>query len=308
MTSSLQKGIEAAKSGRMDEALAHLKDAIIDEPENANVWVWLSAIIEDENKQVIFLKKALEIDPQNNPALRGLAYIERNKKEEPAKPDETLSDKTRTIGLFRSNQPKKEPEQTEPPPQSKSSAPIQPVPIIEPKIEEEQSSILPGGWEPEITPKKKRIWLDIILYAIILLVFCTIGILVGSTIFNISLPFNSNQNIELASLPSTEGIFLYEGNTFDEMQPHVGVPLVEVGIPVSSQTRPTLVIYSALIKVDTLTLKFENGQAIAFQSVPLEDVLHILQPESALQPGLYCLINEQDQSVEEVSYWCFRIR
>lgn len=306
MTSSLQKGIEAAKSGLMDEALANLKDAIIEEPENANVWVWLSAIIEEEHKQIIFLKKAIEIDPQNKPALRGLAYIQRNKKDQPAKPDETLSDYTKPIGLFRSNQPKKEHEQTELPPQSESSVPIQAM--IEPKPEEEQSGFFLNGWEPEIAPKGKKVWLDIILYAIILLVFCTIGILAGSTIFSIPLPFLSKQSTELASLPSTEGIFLYEDDVFEEMQPHGGVPLVEVGIPVSSQSRPTLVIYSALIKTDTLTLKFENGQAIAFQTVALEDVLHILQPKSSLQPGLYCLINKQNQSIEEVSYWCFRIR
>ena len=56
MTSSLQQGIDAAKSGMMEQALVHLKDAIVEEPENANVWVWLSAIIEDEEKQNIFLK------------------------------------------------------------------------------------------------------------------------------------------------------------------------------------------------------------------------------------------------------------
>lgn len=101
MTTSLESGIEAAKSGQMEEALAHLKDAIVEEPENANVWVWLSAIIEDEEKQTIFLKKALEIDPGNRPAQRGLAFIER-KKYIPAKPGEKLSDYTHPIGIFKS--------------------------------------------------------------------------------------------------------------------------------------------------------------------------------------------------------------
>ena len=96
MTSSLQQGIDAAKSGMMEQALVHLKDAIVEEPENANVWVWLSAIIEDEEKQVIFLKKALEIDPANRPAQRGLAFIER-KKYIPPKPGEKLSDYTKPI-------------------------------------------------------------------------------------------------------------------------------------------------------------------------------------------------------------------
>jgi len=79
MTTSLEQGIEAAKSGQMEQALAHLKDAIVEEPTNADVWVWLAAIIEDESKQTIFLKKALELDPSNRPAQRGLAFIERKK-------------------------------------------------------------------------------------------------------------------------------------------------------------------------------------------------------------------------------------
>ncbi len=33
MATSLELGIEAAKSGQMEEALAHLKDAIVEEPE-----------------------------------------------------------------------------------------------------------------------------------------------------------------------------------------------------------------------------------------------------------------------------------
>ena len=72
--SSLQQGINAAKAGRMQEALGFLKDAIIEEPQNADVWVWVAAIIDDLDKQEIFLEKALEIDPHNIPAQRGLAY------------------------------------------------------------------------------------------------------------------------------------------------------------------------------------------------------------------------------------------
>ena len=104
MASSLQKGINSAKLGQMDLALSYLKDAIIEEPENANVWVWLAAIIEDEAKQTIFLKKALEIDPTNHPAQRGMAYIER-KKTNPARPGEKLSDYTKPIGLFKRETP-----------------------------------------------------------------------------------------------------------------------------------------------------------------------------------------------------------
>ena len=51
MASSLQQGINAAKAGHADKALEFLKDAIIEEPQNADVWVWIAAIIDDLDKQ-----------------------------------------------------------------------------------------------------------------------------------------------------------------------------------------------------------------------------------------------------------------
>ena len=84
--SSLQQGINAAKAGRMQEALGFLKDAIIEEPQNADVWVWVAAIIDDLDKQEIFLEKALEIDPHNIPAQRGLAYLQKRKQDQAAFP------------------------------------------------------------------------------------------------------------------------------------------------------------------------------------------------------------------------------
>ncbi len=78
MTSSLDRGIEAAKSGLMEDALNHLKDAIVEEPENANVRFGSPQSSKTKkNKQ--FSSKGFEIDPGNRPAQRGLAFIERKK-------------------------------------------------------------------------------------------------------------------------------------------------------------------------------------------------------------------------------------
>ncbi len=71
-----------------------LKDAIIEEPQNADVWVWVAAIIDDLDKQEIFLKKALEIDPQNIPAQRGMAYLQKRKRDQIADQNDHLSDHT----------------------------------------------------------------------------------------------------------------------------------------------------------------------------------------------------------------------
>ena len=101
MGTLLQDGIDAAKSGRMEEALQLLRRSAEENPQNADVWVWLSAIIDDEEKQTEFLQKALEIDPENKPAQRGMAFLKRKKFIAP-KPGETLSDHTRPIGVFKS--------------------------------------------------------------------------------------------------------------------------------------------------------------------------------------------------------------
>ncbi len=100
MGTLLQDGIDAAKSGRMEEALKLLRRSAEENPQNADVWVWLSAIIDDEEKQTEFLQKALEIDPENKPAQRGMAFLKRKKFIAP-KPGETLSDHTRPIGVFK---------------------------------------------------------------------------------------------------------------------------------------------------------------------------------------------------------------
>ena len=169
MTSSLQKGIEAAKLGSMDEALAHLKDAIIEEPDNADVWIWLSAIIEDEDKQVIFIKKALDLDPNNRQAQRGLAFIER-KQYNPPKVGETLSDYTKPIGLFRAS-PNDQPQ----PPSSTTSQPTPsavqtPAAAPSPSQTPAQAEATPPTEaKPEKPPmsEKTKAWLDVVLYGII---------------------------------------------------------------------------------------------------------------------------------------------
>ena len=97
MPSSLQNGISAAKAGQMQQALDYLKDAIIEEPQNADVWVWIAAIIDNLDKQEIFLEKALAIDPNNIPAQRGLAYLQKRKTHENNFQGDHLSEHTKPI-------------------------------------------------------------------------------------------------------------------------------------------------------------------------------------------------------------------
>ena len=89
-----------AKSGLMEEALAHLKDAIVEEPKTPMYGFGFQLSLKTKKTNHL-PKKALEIDPGNRPAQRGLAFIER-KKYIPPKPGEKLSDYTHPIGVFKS--------------------------------------------------------------------------------------------------------------------------------------------------------------------------------------------------------------
>jgi len=298
MTSSLEKGIEAAKSGLMEEALGHLKDAIVEEPENANVWVWLSAIIEDEDKQTIFLKKALEIDPGNRPAQRGLAFIER-KKYIPPKPGEKLSDYTRPIGVFA--QPSVTPSQA-----AAHVASQNPMP--EPAIAAPANAVLPAQLSPAAPILRARQpWLDIMLYGLTLMVFIIIGILIGSTLLNVDIPYLSRPTQVLAVLPPANGVFILENDQYIEMAMNQVLPENPDGIPVTKSTKPDIVINTLVVNMNRLELRDQNDQPVAYNAVPAENNMHVLTPETELTSGRYCLVYSLNPNKGENLFWCLLV-
>jgi len=299
MTSSLDRGIEAAKSGLMEDALNHLKDAIVEEPENANVWVWLSAIIEDEEKQTIFLKKALEIDPGNRPAQRGLAFIER-KKYIPPKPGEKLSDYTRPIGVV------KQADAVSP---SQAAAHISAQnPAPEPVAVAASAPSKPAS-QPTVAPKakKRKPWLDILLYGITLMVFIVIGILIGSTLLNIDIPFLSKPVQVLKVLPGSNGVFLLENEQYSKMDMNQAIPEDLEGIPETIDIRPDIVVYTPVINTDRLELRDESDNLIPFELTPAESNSYLLVPTNDLIPGRYCLVYSLNPSKGENLYWCLLV-
>ncbi len=300
MTSSLQQGIDAAKSGMMEQALVHLKDAIVEEPENANVWVWLSAIIEDEEKQTIFLKKALEIDPSNRPAQRGLAFIER-KKYIPPKPGEKLSDYTKPIGVFKT--PSQAASNVAASAQADRPAPQpqpQPVATFPQPTAAAQSN-------PTAVPAKRRPWLDILLYGLTLTVFIVIGILIGTTLLNVDLPFLSRPTPVISILPPSEGVFALNNGQYAEMKLFYNLPETEEGIPQLSNKQPSLVVNNMIITLDKLQLINETNEPVAYTTTPAENNMQVLQPDQALVPGRYCLVLQFSPEKPDALYWCLKI-
>ncbi len=299
MTTSLQQGIDAAKSGLMEEALVHLKDAIVEEPENSNVWVWLAAIIDDEEKQTIFLKKALEIDPGNRPAQRGLAFIER-KKYVPPKPGETLSDYTKPIGVFKTPSAAAQ--------SVIASSPPRPAQVNAPqKSNAVQEAVSPVPVQEVATPVKSRPWLDIVLYGVTLMVFIVIGILIGTTLLNIDLPFLIQPTPVLGVLPPKEGVFVREGDEFMEMKIKLSKPEDLTGAPITTQKIPAIVINTLMIKMERVQLMDENWEAVPFQTLAAEQSMHILTPQIELTTGRYCLSYELNPEENEALYWCLQV-
>lgn len=300
MASSLNKGIEAAKSGLMEEALGYFKDAIVEEPENADVWVWLSAIIEDEEKQTVFLKKALELDPANRPAQRGLAFIER-KKYIPPKPGEKLSDYTHPVGIFKnaSVSPAEAAahiSNENPIPVNQTTPEIAPTPQIQP------TPVLPQ------TTKTRKPWLDILLYGLTLMVFIIIGILIGSTLLNIDIPFLNKPAQVLPVVPAEEGVFILENDQFTALEMEQSQPENLENLPISKSKQPEIVMNFPLVTVDErLELRAIDGQSIAYNAIPAENNTHLLIPDTELAPGSYCYVFALNTSNEQSLYWCLTV-
>jgi tetratricopeptide (TPR) repeat protein len=308
MPSSLQNGIDAAKAGRMQEALEFLKDAIIEEPQNANVWVWIAAIIEDLDKQEIFLQKALEIDPDNKPAQRGMTFVRRKKQGEESTKGEHLSDHTSPIS------PYTKPEEREAARESTQQAQM---------YLDDLNDLAESQTEPDQRPDKnsraksanlpRLSLIEIVLLSVVVIVFCFIGVLAASSLFNIDLPINlsflNSTRPRLENEPPYQGVFLYENNIFFDIQKHQGMPSFEIGIPTSFEKQPVIVVWSVEANVDHMTLIYETGEYVKLNAYDVDEGMYILQPDQNLNAGLFCFLQgAQTLPLDEVPHWCFRVK
>lgn len=303
MASSLQQGINAAKAGRMSKALDFLKDAIIEEPQNADVWVWIAAIIDDVDKQEIFLEKALEIDPNNIPAQRGMAYLQKRKHDEINNQDDHLSDVTKPISPFpeskrsNKNHSKSEWAQVEQKDLDKFTHP--------------GTGQLNGGKSKGFFTELPKIsFFEIFLLGVVVVVFCFIGLLAASAIFGFELPLdflNANRP-GLSTEPPYSGVFLYQDETFFNIQQYEGIPSEEDGIPTSDERQPVIVLWAMVVDPEQIRLVYETGDYISFQTYQAKGKGILIKPVQELGPGLYCLQKiDIAQTSEDALYWCFNV-
>lgn len=309
MVSSLQKGIKAAKSGHMQEALGFLKDAIIEEPQNADVWVWVAAIIDDLDKQEIFLKKALEIDPQNIPAQRGMAYLQKRKRDRAADQNEHLSDHTSPISPFPEGRPKPVEENAgwskletdELDEMAAEEADGEPAAAEAPAPEKPSDNLLKD------LPKLSAF--EIILLGVVVVVFAFIGLLAASAIFDFDLPIGTLAGSKTASdLPPYSGVFLLEDDVYADIQQHQGLPSQDVGIPTSHSADPFIVLYDSEADPELLHLIYETGIYVSFDYQTSRSGKTLIHAADDLAPGLYCFQQMPLETTSEAaSYWCFKV-
>lgn len=303
MASSLQQGINAAKAGQMQNALEFLKDAIIEEPQNADVWVWIAAIIDDLDKQEVFLKKALDLDPNNLPAQRGLEFIIDHKRNKNHSRGDHLSDYTHPISPFSKSDAHHHPRNTADL-SSNDSEELQNAAnhdSIQPQ-DEYKSGIFNNI--PKLSP------LEISLLAVVMLVFCIIGLLAASALFEFDLPldFLKIDQPKLSSPPPYPGVFLYTDSIFYDIQPVEAIPSTKSDLSVIADATPLIVLWQTDLSPFTLGLIHETGDQIPFRVFQGKNNTDLLQPENLVDPGMYCLARFGNAgSQQENTFWCFLV-
>jgi hypothetical protein len=130
----LEQGIAAARAGDKGTARRLLTRAVRRAPESEAAWLWLSSVLDTPQGRAFCLRRVLDINPENVPALKGLAALEAELATLPPEPE-----------------PLPEPEippQPEPPPEPE---PL-PQPVAEPPV---------PATVPQEVPRQPSRWGDL---------------------------------------------------------------------------------------------------------------------------------------------------
>lgn len=75
MDLKLQQAIVATRAGRSDVARSLLTQLITEKPDDANAWFLLGHIVDSKDRQIRYLQKAVELDPNNPLAKKQIAQL-----------------------------------------------------------------------------------------------------------------------------------------------------------------------------------------------------------------------------------------
>lgn len=76
VTTLLEAGIAAAKTGQRDEARHFLLQVVEQDEENVLGWLWLCGLVDDIEERQICLENVLALDPDNETARKALALLQ----------------------------------------------------------------------------------------------------------------------------------------------------------------------------------------------------------------------------------------
>ncbi|HEY0604062.1 MAG TPA: hypothetical protein VGD58_14180 [Herpetosiphonaceae bacterium] len=80
------RGVAAARGGQKTLAASLLRQAVKLNPQHEQAWLWLSGVLDDPQDVAFCLRAVLGINPGNERAQKGLAWIEQQAVEQPARP------------------------------------------------------------------------------------------------------------------------------------------------------------------------------------------------------------------------------
>ncbi len=86
----LREGIAAARSGQRERARDLLVRVVEQDEENATAWLWLSGVVDSLDDREVCLENALTLDPGNEAARKGLAWVQQQKGGQSPPPAETI--------------------------------------------------------------------------------------------------------------------------------------------------------------------------------------------------------------------------
>ncbi|RME42626.1 MAG: hypothetical protein D6796_14145, partial [Caldilineae bacterium] len=72
----LQQGIAAAKAGNREEARTLLMEVVETDERQILAWMWLSRVLDDLDDKQICFENILALAPNNEFALKGMAWLE----------------------------------------------------------------------------------------------------------------------------------------------------------------------------------------------------------------------------------------
>jgi len=85
---TLREGITAARAGQREQARDLLMQVVEQDEENVLGWLWLSGVVESLEEREICLENVLALDPANEAARKGLAWVREQRRADPSIPRE----------------------------------------------------------------------------------------------------------------------------------------------------------------------------------------------------------------------------